>query len=131
MDELDSPSRKKVLRNRRYVASHRLRQKIGGVSAVSEAVLADPTEAWRTKPSGKVNNNPERARQRAGADLAAALPKNVTLHGPALAVFLNHPKGKRAAAAMHVEVPQDAKARMDAKRLDALSSLANAILALP
>ena len=48
---------------------------------------------------------------RAGADLAAALPKNEALHGPALAAFMNHPKGKRAAAAMGMELQRAAAAR--------------------
>ena len=67
------PRTKQVEPNRRNVAAHRLRQKTGGVSEVSQAVLADPTEAWRTKASGRTNKYPDRARQRAAADLAAAL----------------------------------------------------------
>ena len=49
VDKLDSPSRKQIERKRRNGAAHRLRQ---GVSEVSEAVRADPTEAWRTKATG-------------------------------------------------------------------------------
>ena len=52
-----------------------------------------------------MNKYPDRARQRAAAELAAALPKNPALRGPALAAFLSHPEGKRAAAAMDIEAP--------------------------
>ena len=68
VNELDSPSRRQVERNRRNVAAHRLRNKSGGYVQVSEDVLADPTEAWRTKASGRTNKYPDRARQRAAAD---------------------------------------------------------------
>ena len=54
---------------------------------------------------GHVNKYPDRARQRAAAELAAALPKNPALRGLALAAFLSHPEGKRAAAAMDIEAP--------------------------
>ena len=81
IDELDSPSRKFVERKRRNQRDNRLRKKAGGVTKVSEAVLADPTEAWRTKVTGHVNKYPDRARQNAAANLAAALPKNPALHG--------------------------------------------------
>ena len=97
------------------------------MSEVSEAVRADPTEAWRTKATGHVNKNPDRARQRAAAELAAALPKNPVLHGPAVAAFLSHPLGKRAAAAMDIEAPQDAVTRKGARRLDALSAMTSDI----
>ena len=122
VDQLDSPSRKEVLRNRAKVAAHRLRKKSGGVTKVSQAVRDDPTEAWREKATGHVNKNPERARQRAAAELAAALPKNPALHGPAVAAFMQHPVGKRAHAALDIE-PSGAPKK--AKRLDALSAMAS------
>ncbi len=84
---------------------------------LSTAPAAHHQQCGRTKPSGRVNKNLEGARQRAGADLAAALPKNETLLGAALAALMNHPMGKRAAAAMGMEAPQDAAARKAAKRL--------------
>ena len=127
MEELDSPSRKEIERNRRNVAAFRMRNQAGGVAEHSEAVLADPTEAWRTKVTGHVNKNPDRARQRAAADFAAALPKNPAMHGPAVAAFMSHPLGKRAAASIQMEAPQDAAARKAAKRLDALSAMASDI----
>merc|ERR1711924_27360 len=97
----------------------------GAIEKLSEAVLADPTEAWRTKATGHVNKNPDRARQHATAKLAAAMPKSPALHGPALAAFVGqNPVGKRAAAAMGTEGPQDVAARKAAKRLDALSAMA-------
>ena len=106
VDVLDSPSRTQVLQNRRKVAAHRLRKKGVGVAELSEAVLADPTEAWRTKPSGRVNKFPDRARQEAAAKMVAGLPKNEALHGPAVAAFMAHPKGKRAVAALGMDPPQ-------------------------
>ena len=51
VNKLDSPSRAQVERNRKKVAAHYLRKKAGGVIKVSEAVLVDPSEAWRMKPS--------------------------------------------------------------------------------
>ena len=127
VDVLDSPSRTQVLQNRRKVAAHRLRKKGVGVAELSEAVLADPTEAWRTKPSGRVNKFPDRARQEAAAKMVAGLPKNEALHGPAVAAFMAHPKGKRAVAALGMDPPQDVAARKAAKRLDALSAFASDI----
>jgi hypothetical protein len=124
--EAMSPRSKKRIEKAR-VRSETFRMKQGGASEVSEAVRADPTEAWRAKATGHENKYPERARQRAAADLAAALPKNPALHGPAVAAFLSHPVGKRAAAAMEIEAPQDAVARKAAKRLDALSAMASDI----
>ena len=91
VEELDSPSRRYIERKRRNAATQRLKQGVVGVAEHSETVRADPTEAWRTKVTGHVNKNPDRARQRAAADLAAALPKNPALHGPALAAFMSHP----------------------------------------
>ena len=124
-DKLTPRSKKKVERRRLYVAKSRLKQ-LGKTLAVSDAVLADPTEAWRTKPSGKVNKNPDRARQRAGAELAAALPKNPALRGPAIAAFKLHPEGKRAFAAIGTsEAP--ALPKKAAKRLDALTAMASDI----
>ena len=61
VDELDSPSRAQVERSRRNIAAHRLRKKGGGVTKVSQAVLDNPTEAWREKQkaTGHVNKNPD------------------------------------------------------------------------
>ena len=61
VDELDSPSRAQVERSRRNMAAHRLRKKGGGVTKVSQAVLDNPTEAWREKQkaTGHVNKNPD------------------------------------------------------------------------
>ena len=47
-------------------------------------------------PRSKAKIEGDRARQRAAAELAAALPKNPAMHGPAVAAFMQHPKGKRA-----------------------------------
>ena len=128
VNKLDSPSRAQVERNRKKVAAHYLRKKAGGVIKVSEAVLVDPSEAWRMKPSGHVNKHPERARQRAAAELAAALPKNPALHGPAVAAFIGqNPLGKRAAAAMDIQAPQDVATRKASKRHGALSAMASDI----
>ena len=122
-EELSPNSKKKVEKRRGYVAKRRLK-KLGkaAVAEVSAEVLANPTLAWATKPSGKVNKNPDRARQRAAADLAAALPKNSALHGPAVAAFMQHPVGKRAHAALEIAPPTAPKT---AKRLDALEAMAS------
>ena len=104
LDAVSPRSKAKLAKQRVWNAAHYAKTYVA-VNEVSEAVLADPTEAWRTKVTGHVNKYPDRARQRAAAELAAALPKNPALRGPALAAFLSHPEGKRAAAAMDIEAP--------------------------
>eukprot|EP00966_Prymnesium_polylepis_P209057 4843126-Prymnesium_polylepis.1 len=118
-DKVSPNSKKKIEKQRGYVAKHRLKR-LGEPEKVSDAVLADPTEAWRKKVTGHTNKYPERARQHAAAKLAAAMPKNKALHGPALAAFSQNPTGKRAFAAISKEVPD--KASKKAKRLDALET---------
>lgn len=110
VEEMTPRSKKRFEKARARQKKYRM-SKSGAIEKLSEAVLADPTEAWRTKVTGHVNKNPDRARQRAAADIAAALPKNPALHGPAVAAFMSHPIGKRAAASMQMEAPQDAAAR--------------------
>jgi hypothetical protein len=56
--EAMSPRSKKQIEKAR-VHSETFRMKQGGAREVSEAVRADPTEAWRTKATGHVNKYPE------------------------------------------------------------------------
>ena len=103
-DQLTPRSKKRIEQGRKRDADYRRKkQRLElGAEPISDAVAADPTEAWRTKG----NAHPDRARQRAAAELAAALPKNPAMHGPALAALAQHPVGKHAVDAAKMVRPQ-------------------------
>jgi hypothetical protein len=103
-EELTPRSKRKLEQSRiRNATARRKKQRLKlGAEPISDAVAADPTEAWRIKG----NAHPDRARQRAAAELAAALPKNAAMHGPALAALAQHPVGKHAVDAAKMVRPQ-------------------------
>ena len=103
-EELTPKSKRRIEQGRKRDADYRRKkQRLElGAEPISDAVAADPTEAWRAKG----NAHPDRARQRAAAELAAALPKNPAMHGPALAALAQHPVGKHAVDAAKMVRPQ-------------------------
>ena len=67
LDAVSPRSKAKLAKQRVWNAARYAKTRVA-VNEVSEAVLADPTEAWRTKVTGHVNKYPDRARQRAAAE---------------------------------------------------------------